>query len=566
MRKSRNVVVACAAVVVSLACVAGQEATSHSTHDHDESSHTSHEDDVEGNHFEAAAVYDVGVGTNSFIAFPPEGSFEEETFAFMIVPAASADLEGLEDAEEGAEAAWDAYTSGAEEPTILTSGVAVTPSADVVYQIALEDPLVLVPVNITIAGAHAVFLEHGSDEVGTALVSPDGDVLVAAAEEGTEEEEEEEEEDEDEEDEDNESASASQWANGIAASLVVSACSFTGIIVVINKRVAHSINLSHAFMFASGALLTASLLHIIPEALEGLEDEYDSLHDLGLYAGLAILGGISFGILIHALMDSGHSHSPNEPHHHPVGGNGNVTSESLGGDAHSVIKAPADGTSVGVTPVTGTTRMGSHGDVATQPSFPAVSDTANLQALMAARKDRSLLDLKGLQPVCWNVIAGDLVHNFADGVTIGAAFLSCSTTMGWTVTASAVLHEVPHELADFMALLNGGMSVKQAFAYNFLSALTAVLGTIIILALSDTLNDAQISIILLVGAGSFIFIALSELLPDAVNVASDTKSGGSVPLCSQLRKLASFLLGALLIGVPLIFDEHCSAGHDGHDH
>lgn len=53
------------------------------------------------------------------------------------------------------------------------------------------------------------------------------------------------------------------------------------------------------------------------------------------------------------------------------------------------------------------------------------------------------------------------VHNFADGVTIGAAFLGCSLTMGWTVTASAVLHEIPHELADFMALLNGGMSVKQ---------------------------------------------------------------------------------------------------------
>lgn len=53
------------------------------------------------------------------------------------------------------------------------------------------------------------------------------------------------------------------------------------------------------------------------------------------------------------------------------------------------------------------------------------------------------------------------VHNFADGVTIGAAFLSCSTAIGWTVTASAILHEIPHELADFMALLNGGMSVKQ---------------------------------------------------------------------------------------------------------
>lgn len=58
------------------------------------------------------------------------------------------------------------------------------------------------------------------------------------------------------------------------------------------------------------------------------------------------------------------------------------------------------------------------------------------------------------------------IHNFADGIIIGAAFLSCGTGMGWTVTASTVLHEVPHELADFIALLNGGMSVKQV-RYSF---------------------------------------------------------------------------------------------------
>ncbi|CAM9201633.1 unnamed protein product [Hapterophycus canaliculatus] len=541
MKRGRSCFAACVAVILLVAGVAGQE-TSHSdddhgSHDHDESSHESHAED-EGDHFEAAAVYDVGVGTNSFIAFPPEGSFEEETFAFMIVPATSADLEGLEDAEEDAETAWDAYTSGAEEPTVLASGESAAPSADVVYQITLEDPLVLVPVNVTAAGAHAVFLEHGGDEVGTAL-------------EGAEEEE--------EEDDENETATASQWANGIAASLLVSACSFAGIVVVINKQVAHNINLLHAFMFASGALLTASLLHIIPEALEGLEEEYDSLHDLGLYAGVAILGGISFSILIHALMGSDHSRSDNDMHSHAATG-------ALGAGGHDAGKAPATGSSVGVPTVTGTAGMGSHAD-ATQPSSPAVTGPSNLETLMASRKDRSMLDLKGLESVCWNVIAGDLLHNFADGVTIGAAFLSCSLSMGWTVTASVVLHEVPHELADFMALLHGGMSVKQAFAYNFLSALSAVLGTVVILALSDTLKDAHISIILLVGAGSFLFIALSELLPDALNVTTvASKRGGAFVMCSQLRKLTSFVLGALLIGIPLIFDEHCGSGHDGHDH
>lgn len=108
----RNCLAASAAVVLLLACVAGQE-TSHSDHDshdshtdhdsHDESVHDSHEGE-EGHHFEAAAVYSVGAGTNSFVAIPPEGSFEEETIAFMIVPAATADLEGLEEAEEDAEA------------------------------------------------------------------------------------------------------------------------------------------------------------------------------------------------------------------------------------------------------------------------------------------------------------------------------------------------------------------------------------------------------------------------------------------------------------------------------
>lgn len=111
--------------------------------------------------------------------------------------------------------AWDAYLDG-EEPTVLSLGESSTPSADVVYQITLQDPLVMVPVEVTDAGAYAVFLEHGHDEVSTALASPSGVVLVAAVEEEAEEEEGEE--------EDFGSATASKWANAIVASLIVSAC------------------------------------------------------------------------------------------------------------------------------------------------------------------------------------------------------------------------------------------------------------------------------------------------------------------------------------------------------
>lgn len=111
--------------------------------------------------------------------------------------------------------AWDAYLDGV-EPTVLAAGELYTPSADVVYQITLENPLVLVPIDIVSAGSFAFFFEHGSDEVGTALVSPSDEVLAATFEESAEEEQEEEEE--------TGSATASKWANAVVASLIVSAC------------------------------------------------------------------------------------------------------------------------------------------------------------------------------------------------------------------------------------------------------------------------------------------------------------------------------------------------------
>lgn len=123
-------------------------------------------------------------------------------------------------------------------------------------------------------------------------------------------------------------------------------------------------------------------------------------------------------------------------------------------------------------------------------------------------------------------------------------------------------------------------TLAQAFLYNFVSALTAIFGTVLMLALRDTLTAAQISFTLLLGAGSFIFIALTELVPEALVVSTAATAGGVAAVgprngqpksgrsvrTSQARKLASFAAGAAIIGIPLIFDQHCDAGHEGHDH
>ena len=73
------------------------------------------------------------------------------------------------------------------------------------------------------------------------------------------------------------------------------------------------------------------------------------------------------------------------------------------------------------------------------------------------------------------VLVGDGIHNFADGIAIGAAFRA-SLTVGATTSLAVLLHELPHEFGDFAIFVASGLSVKKALALNLLSALSAYLG------------------------------------------------------------------------------------------
>ena len=53
-----------------------------------------------------------------------------------------------------------------------------------------------------------------------------------------------------------------------------------------------------------------------------------------------------------------------------------------------------------------------------------------------------VLDLKSL---AWMIIIGDGVHNFADGLAMGAAF-ALTFTKGLSTSITVLCHEVPHEL------------------------------------------------------------------------------------------------------------------------
>lgn len=109
-------------------------------------------------------------------------------------------------------------------------------------------------------------------------------------------------------------------------------------------------------------------------------------------------------------------------------------------------------------------------------------------------------------------LIGDGIHNFIDGVVIGGAFL-VSIPLGISVTTAVIAHEIPHELADFTILLHSGFSNKKALLYNFLSAATAILGTLLVLAM-DSFAHAIVPYLIPFAAGNFLYIAMSDLIPE----------------------------------------------------
>ncbi|PIQ76302.1 ZIP family metal transporter [Candidatus Peregrinibacteria bacterium CG10_big_fil_rev_8_21_14_0_10_49_24] len=110
------------------------------------------------------------------------------------------------------------------------------------------------------------------------------------------------------------------------------------------------------------------------------------------------------------------------------------------------------------------------------------------------------------------VLFGDAVHNILDGILIATAYLA-SIPLGIATTMAVFLHEVPQEIGDFAVLLHSGYSRKKALFYNFLSALTALLGGASVLFLSAQVDHIE-KILLPIAAGNFLYIAGSDLIPE----------------------------------------------------
>ncbi|XP_040921962.1 zinc transporter ZIP12-like isoform X5 [Toxotes jaculatrix] len=244
---------------------------------------------------------------------------------------------------------------------------------------------------------------------------------------------------------------------------------------------------------AVGTLSGDALLHLIPQIL-GLHDSTHS-HDEHYTEGkeylwkiLGMIAGIYGFFLIERMFSffvpsHGHGHSGDLPLELSCNG------QSQRGKSISTIQlGPVDDLEcTEISPEHANTRSSSH-------------------------------QRQGVPLLAVMIIVGDSLHNFADGLVVGAAF-SFSAETGMATTVAILCHEIPHEMGDFAVLLSSGLSVKTAVLMNFLSALTAFMGLYIGLFVSSETEVQQW--IFAVTSGIFLYLSLVEMLPEMNRVKTD---------------------------------------------
>ncbi len=136
------------------------------------------------------------------------------------------------------------------------------------------------------------------------------------------------------------------------------------------------------------------------------------------------------------------------------------------------------------------------------------------------------------------VLAGDVTHNFIDGIAIALAFMA-DFHLGVITTTAVLLHEFPQEASDFFIMIHSGFSAGKAFFFNFLISLSTLVGAIMTYFLAGGLENI-IGPALGIVAGNFLYIAAADLVPE---LHSKHRSGTA----STTIQFSLILLGILLI-------------------
>ncbi len=133
--------------------------------------------------------------------------------------------------------------------------------------------------------------------------------------------------------------------------------------------------------------------------------------------------------------------------------------------------------------------------------------------------------------------SADFTHNITDGLAMSASFYT-SPTIGATTTVAVFFHEIPHEVGDFALLIQSGFSKRAAMGAQFVTALGALLGTLIGIAVQeyggsggegadgrfDGLMGTSLSwgdMLLPFTAGTFLYVGTVAVIPELLETGKD---------------------------------------------
>jgi len=140
------------------------------------------------------------------------------------------------------------------------------------------------------------------------------------------------------------------------------------------------------------------------------------------------------------------------------------------------------------------------------------------------------------------LLFGDAMHNLIDGIAIATTFL-VSFPLGVVTSIAVFIHEVPHELADFGILLHMGFKRKKVLLFNILTGIFAFIGAFLGYFIGNKI-DGILPILLSLTSANFIYLSLSDLLPEIHEEAKGKKA---------LMHTFSFFLGITFVIILSIF-------------
>ncbi|XP_055974978.1 metal cation symporter ZIP14 isoform X1 [Sorex fumeus] len=317
------------------------------------------------------------------------------------------------------------------------------------------------------------------------------------------------------------------WGYGLLCVTVISLCSLMGASVVpFMKKTFYKRLLLYFIALAIGTLYSNALFQLIPEAFG-----FNPLEDYYVSKSAVVFGGFYLFFFTEKILKMllkqknehphGHSHYTSETLPSKKDQEEGVTEKLQNGDLDHMIPQHCGSEPDGRAP---------GGDEKVIVGSLSVQD---LQASQSACYWLKGVRYSDIGTLAWMITLSDGLHNFIDGLAIGASF-TVSVFQGISTSVAILCEEFPHELGDFVILLNAGMSIQQALFFNFLSACCCYVGLAFgILAGSHF----SANWIFALAGGMFLYIALADMFPEMNEVSQEDERKGSVLVPFAIQNL-----------------------------